>query len=323
MDSAKVRRQAGAVDAWLAAARCLGLDAVAFEVSSGLADAGVPAVLLKGASIARWLYGDGTVRTYGDVDLMVAPADFTRAEGVLAALGFTLARPGLSTREETGHGRVWDRAGAIVDLHHRLWGVGADATRAWAVLTRDLEQLRLGGGAVWALGRPARALHVALHAAQHGIHEAKPRQDLVRAGALAPFDTWRRAAALARELRAEDAMGAGLRLEPSTRRLADELGLPEAAGLLVALHAQGAPLPALGLARVAATPGLAGKLAMAGRRLVPTPARIRAQYRVPPGRPGALALAYAWRTTRLARAAPGAVRALVHAARRSTEGGHP
>jgi hypothetical protein len=163
------------------------------------------AILLKGAAIATWLYDDGSLCPCGDADLLVAPADFATAEGVLSALGFALRSPGLSPLEETPCERVWMRGGALLDLHRSLWGVGAEPSVAWALLSEGTGVLSVGGGTIEVLGPPARPLHVALHAAQHGRREAKPRQDLARAASRVPLDTWRQAAELAGRLHAAPA----------------------------------------------------------------------------------------------------------------------
>ncbi|MGH9280281.1 MAG: nucleotidyltransferase family protein [Acidimicrobiales bacterium] len=294
-------------------ARCLQHDAVAVEVSGAFRAAGVRSVLLKGAAVATWLYDDGALRGYGDADLLVSPADFERAEAVLKAAGFRLVRPGMSPLEETDHARAWARHGAVVDLHYTIWGVAVEPSRAWDVLTRDAVELRLGGGRLEALGIPARTLHVALHAAQHGGGAGKPLADLSRAAARVPLETWRDAAELARELGAEGAMAAGLGLHAATAPLAVELELPERSPLKVALQAAGGPLCAGGLMRVVEAPGLKGKLAMAARRVVPSPARMRARYPYANRGTGPLLVAYARRWLMLVAAAPSALRAISRA----------
>jgi hypothetical protein len=66
----------------------LRLDAAAADVMGCFERAGVAALLLKGASLNRWLYSDETPRDYIDCDVLVAPADLARAEDVLVALGY-------------------------------------------------------------------------------------------------------------------------------------------------------------------------------------------------------------------------------------------
>ena len=52
-----------------------------------LTDAGVKAVILKGAA-AGMLYPDPALRSYGDIDCMVSPDDLGKARSVLLAAGF-------------------------------------------------------------------------------------------------------------------------------------------------------------------------------------------------------------------------------------------
>ena len=277
------------------------------EVTSAFRQAGVPVVLLKGGALATWLYDDGTVRPYGDADLLVPPGCHAEAERVLAALGFVPHLPGRALPEWAEHAQVWKRQGAAVDLHWRLRGVRIDPALAWAVLTEDTETLALGGGRVEALGLPARALHVALHAAQHGPGHAKPGRDLARAIARLPVDVWEDASALARRLEAQEAMAVGLRLVPEGARLAARLAFPTSAPLSVSVPANTMTRGASALAELGQRPGLRAKVAGAVRLAVPTPARLRASL-PPAGRSSAgLAVAYvvwplrlAWRTVRAA-----------------------
>ena len=51
----------------------LHVDKVAAAISQEFELRGIQSILLKGPAIARWLYGDGTPRPYGDADLMVSP----------------------------------------------------------------------------------------------------------------------------------------------------------------------------------------------------------------------------------------------------------
>jgi hypothetical protein len=305
------------VDPRLETARSLGLDHVAAEISSALGGAGIRVVLLKGAALATWLYDDGTVRPYGDVDLLVAPPDFGRAERVLRGLGFAAKYAGFSAIEEGPRARVWTRGGATVDLHRSLWGIGIDPALAWRVLTAGAEPLAVGGGLVEVLGPPARALHVALHAAQHGSWHPKPGRDMSRAVSRLPIATWQAAADLARRLDASEAMAAGLRLHPEGARLATLLGLPTRASLVIAVRATSTARGATPLAELLGTPGFGAKAAHLARLAVPTPTGMRAV--LPATRHSSLSMAvgYVWLPLRRASRLPGAVVALARASRQN------
>ena len=49
---------------------------------------GIPAIAQKGPALAHVLYGDSTMRQFGDLDLLVRPADVPRAVGALTDLGY-------------------------------------------------------------------------------------------------------------------------------------------------------------------------------------------------------------------------------------------
>jgi hypothetical protein len=157
------------------------------------------------------------------------------------------------------------------------------------------------------LALPARALHVALHAAQHGRMHPKPSQDLVRAIGRAPFGAWEEASALARRLDAEQALAAGLRMVPQGRDLATRLGLPTGASRSVRVRADTTTRGAVVLAKVLDAPGLAAKLAWVARLAVPSRAQLRRSLPFARRSPLHLAVGYAWlplrRASRLPRAA--------------------
>ena len=56
----------------LGMAHTLAVDVVTAEVVDAFRRAGVRAVVLKGPTLAGWLYGGEAVRTYGDSDLLVS-----------------------------------------------------------------------------------------------------------------------------------------------------------------------------------------------------------------------------------------------------------
>ena len=63
------------------------VDRATARVVTALRDEGVRSILLKGPVLADWLYADSP-RAYLDADLLVAPADVSRAEAVLDGLGY-------------------------------------------------------------------------------------------------------------------------------------------------------------------------------------------------------------------------------------------
>ena len=257
--------------------------------------AGVEARLLKGPALARWLYGEAERRSYLDCDLLIAPADVHTAEDVLGSLAYTrhFDDRGMPSwwRE---HASVWvrDGDGLTVDLHRTLPGVGVDAEAAWRVLSADTDVVVVAGLPVPTLALPARALHVALHAAQHGVGAVGPLADVDRALTAAGDELWVRAAALAVQLEATEAFAAGLRLAPAGAELASRLSLPPVSSVDAQLRAASPPPGALGFEQLARAQGTRARMEFVWRKLVPPAAFMR--HWDPRAADGRLALARAY-----------------------------
>ena len=204
----------------------LAADARAADAVSLLEDAGIPALLLKGASLAEWLYGS-EVRRYGDADLMVSPDMHAAAEAALERAGYTevFSHP---------HATVWSAPGEPihVDLHRRLWAAGASPVHVWRVLWGRSAKQSIGGRDVRVLDPIARALVVALHHAHHdqlGQGTLRTADDLSRTlDRLDPYE-WEAVDDLAHELRVTLQFASGLRSleDPRAEAIADSLELPD------------------------------------------------------------------------------------------------
>jgi len=267
----------------LAVARSLLADATTYEVTTAFRRANIRSILLKGPTIATWLYEHVSMRPYVDSDLMIAVGDLDRAEEVLAALGFEQEPISASTRfDDIPHGLPWHahnwvrwRDGAGLDLHRTLIGAAAEPEEVWRVLSAQTVGMQIGDLEVEALPEPARAVHVALHAAQDGGLR-KPLQDLERAIDRLPIEGWEQAARLAERLDAAPAFAAGLRLLRAGERLASQLGLPAEAPLSVRLRASGAPHSALSLEWLTRIHGIRSKALYAFQKAFPPKAYMRA-----------------------------------------------
>lgn len=284
--------------ALLATAASLAVDGVTAEVVRDFRAAGVSCMLIKGPSVAEWLYDDGSARYYMDSDLWVPTVSFAVAEARLAALGFRPAPPAVSHPPGTrAHADPWVRVrdGAHVDLHRALSGVGIAPEEAWALLSPETILANVGGESVAVPPIAVRALLVALHAAQHGPEKVKPIEDLHRALAKLDDAGWREAAAVAARLDATPGLSYGLRLLPDGQRLAERLGLVSSELVEQATRRGSSARVALGLQRLAQTPDLRGRLRLVRREFVPS--REFLQWWSPLARRGTvgLALAYVWR----------------------------
>lgn len=289
-----------------AAGARLRIDGGTAEVLDRFDCAGVHAIMLKGPSIARWLYTDGTERPYNDCDLLVAPEQFDAAGRALRSIGYEpmLDRWGLPAWWY-GHAVPWThRGGAVgVDLHRTLIGVGVEPTAAWRVLSADTDSVAVAGRVVPCLGLPARAMHVALHAAQHG-RGTQPALDLERAVSQGDDELWRRAAGLAAQLDAIAAFAAGLRLAPAGARLATRLALPDVRSVTTELRASNPPPLALGFEELARARTTRARAEIVWRNLAPRSECLRGVDLRAAGSRWRLALAYTRRLAWVARRAP-------------------
>ena len=254
------------------AALTLRVDNVTAEVVTAMREVGIRALLLKGPSIVAWLYRDGAARAYVDTDLFVAAGSYRQTGDVLRALGF---RPlGYSWHR---HSETWQRRrdASIVDLHRSLIGISAPPDTVWEELAAKTDTLRVGGIDVEVLRVPARALHVALHAAEHGVDLSHPLEDLARALRVADEAVWRDAADVARRINARPAFAAGLRFNPAGVRLAERLHLPVERPPAVAVRA-GPDMPAvLTLENLTSEQPLRTRARLVFRALAPSPRYIR------------------------------------------------
>jgi hypothetical protein len=283
------------VDELLWAASSFRIDSLTALVTGELEASGVRSVLLKGPAIAEWLYPGRGVRVYGDTDLLISPDDWERAIGVLQRLGFE------DDLEALGHPRMesitsypWKRGEDDVDLHTTLWGIAAPPSEVWRLLSASTSRMRVGGRQVDVLSPGPRALHIALHAAQHGHAARKPMVDLEMALSQLPDDVWAEAADVARRLDATAAFVTALELTAEGSALAGRLGVEGDRSVNALLRQSQVPL-AEGFHELATTPGLGAKAALVRRELLPTPEFMRWWSPLAKRGPLGLAVAYVWR----------------------------
>ena len=280
-----------------AAVRSMSVDRAVVEVIPRLRDAGIPSILLKGASHARWLYDDPDERTYTDCDLLVPPRDATAAESVLAGVGFVRRGFESVVRDRPRYGfPLWRADNVSVDLHTTFLGIKAPPERVWDTLEARTQDMPLAGGQVPVLDPVARALVLVLHAAKDGGRRegrgSKAIRDLELAVDRIPVEDWRRTAELATQLDALEAFAAGLRRIEAGRLLAEELELTDRMSPEVAIRLQQPPPLAVGVDWMMHEATPTEGIRVAARKVWPPPAHMRAWS--PLARRGKLGLALAY-----------------------------
>jgi hypothetical protein len=210
------------------------LDDVAADVLAAFQEVGVEPLLLKGRALAVLLYRAGEQRSYSDVDLLVAPHELDASEEALRGLGFenSSARKGIDDVGGVVHAETWIGSAPgsndppMIDLHHWLPGARAMPATAWKALAARRTWIEVGGHQAAVLDRSGQAMHLAMHAAQHGPAFQKHVDELSLALERWPDEVWEAAVDLAQELDATETFAAGLRLVAEGEALAARIGLP-------------------------------------------------------------------------------------------------
>lgn len=259
----------------LRAVQTLNIDRTTALVARHLNAAGVRTVLLKGPSVARWLYDDPAERSYVDSDLLVESSKLRQAINLLEDLGLRTPLADAGRWEQDLHSIVLsctlgDPLLAEVDLHFTLPRANAPPDRVWQALAAESVPFRVGGYDLEALSEVACAVVVALHAAHNGRENAQSTQDLERlVDRLSPMH-WPRVRLLADQIGALPALAYGLQLAPGGAGLARELGLRGETSVEMELISNHAPPLAYGVSRLASSPSWGDRLRMVASELWPT-----------------------------------------------------
>jgi hypothetical protein len=148
--------------------RVMALARLAFPV---LARAGIPAIAFKGPFQHRLLHGDPFFCRSGDLDLLVARADF---EAALAALEHQSFRQRAETSpwwtSALGEVHLDHAGGGVIDLHHRLQQPGCPPPYDIEAFLRDPRRELVGQVEVAVPDRPQAVLICALNFTKELVH---------------------------------------------------------------------------------------------------------------------------------------------------------
>lgn len=263
------------------------------EVCWTLERVGVPHVVLKGASVADWLYAPEE-RRFGDVDVLVPADRLAAALTALAARDLHHELAGAAVGEAAVHSVTLRRrtpAGGLYEVDVHTAFPGLEVADAYAALAEHVTTMPVAHRSVPVLAEPARLVLLVLHAGRNGVAAAQSVQDLRRALARIDEPAWRVAGELVRGWGATGLFAAALRMLPEGAALADRLALPTRASAAWRLRTMSAPGPAHRLNQLLEAPW-PQRLRLLAREALPTAPFMR--YAWPLARRGRLGLTAAY-----------------------------
>jgi len=204
------------------------LERLLLDSAQRLAAAEIPFRVLKGAAVAHTAYPDPSMRSFGDIDLLVPGERFCDAVELFTAEGayrqFPEPRPGFYRRFGKGATMTMP-SGLEVDLHRLFvpgpFGLGVELASLFSTATR----FWLGNVTLEGLGADEQLLHACFHAV---LGNATPRLTSVRdvAQILLTGDVdHERVLHLAGSWKAEAVVAAAIEIAWETLDLADKVPL--------------------------------------------------------------------------------------------------
>lgn len=185
---------------------CVRLEALAVRTAELLHTARIRWRLTKGAALAHLDYPDPSVRTFGDVDIVVHPDDWPDAFGLLtSAGGYRREVPTLPGGYDARYGKgatLTTPEGLEVDLHRRFAIGRFGVTSRMEELFGAADAVELAGRSLPVLDPPGRLLHACFHATLGGFRRLRAFRDVAQLLLVSGVD-WETTFGMARGWRAE------------------------------------------------------------------------------------------------------------------------
>jgi hypothetical protein len=153
-------------------ARTLGQIRLLADVLGALEECGVPAIPYKGPVLAQQLYGDPTLRSSTDLDIVVPRESYAAARKALVGLGLA-PRAGHTPRQEAtlfrwlGHASFGHGADDFIELHWRFAPLQFPFALTPEMAIARAGRLIVAGRTVGAMAPADLAATLAMHAARH------------------------------------------------------------------------------------------------------------------------------------------------------------
>ena len=143
------------------------------KVQRLLKDSGVPVAVFKGSVLSQMSYGEISLRTAGDIDLLISPQHFAQVRVLLESLGYEMT-PQLTAVQLVSHLKhhceiqfVRDDWFTVVDLH---WALAPKSfvfdLQTDEVMSR-LQTVAMAGAEVQTLATEDLILYLSMHGAKH------------------------------------------------------------------------------------------------------------------------------------------------------------
>jgi hypothetical protein len=237
---------------------CVRLEGLAVRTGKMLDDAGITWRLTKGPALAHRDYPDPAIRTFGDLDLVVHPSDWSRAFDLLSSCGYRRQAPTLTGGYDARYGKgatLTGPDGLEVDLHRRF-AVGRFAVTArMEAVFESAEAIGLAGRTIPVFDPTGRLLHACFHATLGGFRRLRAFRDVAQLILVTGAD-WQATFAIARSWRAEAVVASaimetwerlGLGVVHPARTMATSIPVSRADRRVLELFAREAPFRAQAL----------------------------------------------------------------------------
>ncbi len=214
----------------------LSMTAELFRILEEFAQTGIGTILVKGPLVSLLAYGDSSVRSYVDLDLLVRHEAILPASRIMTALGFEAD----VSEEAIGAGKIpgeylFKRPGTqqVVELHtEKTFRYYPRAMRIGDLYARQRRML-LDGREVPALSLEDELVLNCIHGAKHFWERLMWPADVAGIVARHPEISWERARRAASDVGAERMLSVGLLLAESL------LGVPVPSAMAAIVHEDG------------------------------------------------------------------------------------
>jgi hypothetical protein len=192
---------------------CVRLEALAVRTAELLDTGGISWRLTKGAALAHLDYSDPAIRTFGDVDVVVHPSDWSEAFSLLSASSYRRDAPTLPGGYDRRYGKgatLKTPEGLEVDLHRRFAVGRFGVTSRMEAVFASAEAIVLGGRTMPVFDPAGRLLHACFHAALGGFRRLRAFRDVAQLILVTGAD-WEATFSLARSWKAEAVVASAIK----------------------------------------------------------------------------------------------------------------